>query len=295
MLKINELEIYNKLTSGASINGLAREYGVDKKKIRSIRENGKYYLNLITGEIKFTAKAIAFEEQLFHYIYNALGDDLTDLIGRAYGKPEKLLTRAIVPRLACFMIGHFKYDYSKKKSFEVKLWGWAKKKDKLVGCDENGTITQAITDILEKFQKSEVETISKNYYLDENGLPRGWNLWSVKISDEWLYYLKKYINESLKNKDFLLNKTELAQIFLNKFLKEKKETKDINLIQELNKNIKHNYMNSWVACLLIKKYGNEVFNRLYSDDKYRILYLEKSAYYNGLVPPEMEKILIEYL
>ena len=49
MAEIDELEIYNKLTSGASVKGLAKIYGCSRTRIQKIKDNGKYYLNLTTG------------------------------------------------------------------------------------------------------------------------------------------------------------------------------------------------------------------------------------------------------
>ena len=152
MLKINELEIYNKLTSGASVKGLAKIYGCSRTKIQKIKDNGKYYLNLTTGEIIFTSKAISFDEQLFHQLYVNL--EINDLKGML-GKPEIILERAVIPRLANFLMGLYGYDYSKKKSIETKLRGWANKKDKLVGCDTLGNINQQINDITLDFINNE--------------------------------------------------------------------------------------------------------------------------------------------
>ena len=152
MLKINELEIYNKLTSGASVKGLAKIYGCSRTRIQKIKDNGKYYLNLTTGEIIFTSKAISFDEQLFHQLYVNL--EINDLMGMM-GKPEIILERAVIPRLANFLMGLYGYDYNKKKSIETKLRGWAKKKDKLVGCDTLGNINQQINDITLDFINNE--------------------------------------------------------------------------------------------------------------------------------------------
>lgn len=290
MAEIDELEIYNKLTSGASINGLAREYGVDKKKIRSIRENGKYYLNLTTGEIIFTSKAISFDEQLFHQLYVNL--EINDLKGML-GKPEIILERAVIPRLANFLMGLYGYDYNKKKSIETKLRGWAKKKDKLVGCDENGAINLKIEEIQFEFICSEIIIISKNYYLDDRGLPKGWGLWYVTITDKWLYYLKDYINRLLK--DSKLTEKELKETSYNIILEKLKKTEDIELKTALKKQLELNFINSKVAYRLVKKYGDKVYSNINSNDKYRILYLDTTAFYKKLIPDEMEKILLEYI
>lgn len=153
MLKIDELEIYNKLTSGASVKGLAKIYGCSRTKIQKIKDNGKYYIDMATGELIFTAKTVTIIEQAFHnletnlILYDNLGDRKSGL----------LRDRAVVPRLASFLMSYFNMEITEKSkdSFISKLRDWKAKKIKLVGCDTLGNINQQINDITLDFINNE--------------------------------------------------------------------------------------------------------------------------------------------
>lgn len=289
MAEIDELEIYNKLTSGASVKGLAKIYGCSRTKIQKIKDNGKYYIDMATGELIFTAKTVTIIEQAFHnletnlILYDNLGDRKSGL----------LRDRAVVPRLASFLMSYFNMEITEKSkdSFISKLRDWKAKKIKLVGCDTLGNINQQINDIALDFINNEENRASDSYYIDKNGLPRGYGLWYVKITDNWLNNLKPYIYVALSNKS-ILKEQNLRNYFFSRLKKEKEKTKDENLKKDISEALKFNYINSKVSFLLVTKYGNDIYNCIKDN---RILYVETKAYYNGLVPPEMEKILLEYI
>lgn len=68
-----EEEIWKDLQRGISWNKIAKKYRVAKSTIQRIKQQGKYYLNLDTGEEEFSAKKISIERQIYHYLlYNEL-------------------------------------------------------------------------------------------------------------------------------------------------------------------------------------------------------------------------------
>lgn len=290
MISIDELEIYNQLKKGSNIKTLAKKYGISRTKVRDIKDKGRYYLNMSNNEVIFTSKSISFEEQAFHYIHS----NINSFNGCNINKPKEIIERPIVPRLTNFFTGYFdlKCDPSSKKILEKKLRGWSKKDIKLVGCNDKGIVDEEISNIFYKeFLFLEKDIISKNYYYDENSLPRGWKLWYLKISDSWLYYLKEYIDTHLDKK---LTEKELYNNIMEKILNEKKSLKNNNTesIEKINQKIKFNYINSKIAYLLVKRYGDKVYKRL---ERNRILYMDLTAYYEGLLPEGMAEVVKKYI
>lgn len=63
-----EEDIWKDLRRGMSLRAVAEKYGLKKDKVNSIKKQGKYYLNLDTGEEEFSAKKISIERQIYHYL-----------------------------------------------------------------------------------------------------------------------------------------------------------------------------------------------------------------------------------
>lgn len=63
-----EEEIWKDLQRGISWKKIADKYRVGISMIQKVKQQGKYYLNLDTGEEEFSAKKIPIERQIYHYL-----------------------------------------------------------------------------------------------------------------------------------------------------------------------------------------------------------------------------------
>lgn len=63
------LLIKQDLDLGMSLREVSKKHEVSVKVVRNVKDNGKYYLNLYTGEIVFASKSISLEEQQTHYLF----------------------------------------------------------------------------------------------------------------------------------------------------------------------------------------------------------------------------------
>lgn len=178
-----DLEIVQKHKGGASIYSLSKEYGVDKKTIQKIIKQGKYYLNLCTGEIVFTSKSISLEEQQTHYLFWFCETQNENVFKVQTDKFISKRTENF--RLSVFLDKH-----------QTTIKRWRKKKEKLVECDEGGDIAHDVYKVIPLFLAQETIVFSRyassKFYVDENGYVKGMDLWYVKVSQKWLYYLKDY-------------------------------------------------------------------------------------------------------
>lgn len=116
-----ELEIFKLLQKGKSIRQTASLLDVGVKKVRIVKEQGRFYLDLDTRDIVFTSKSIPTEEQIFHYIMNETQADFTSIVKFIDSKHSATVRR------------------------------WRNKEIKLVGCDECGNIDENILKTKEEF------------------------------------------------------------------------------------------------------------------------------------------------
>lgn len=116
-----ELEIFKLLQKGTSIRQIASLLDVGVKKVRIVKEQGRFYLDLDTKDIVFTSKAIPTEEQIFHYIMTETQADFTSIVKFIDNKHSATVRR------------------------------WRNKEIKLVGCDEQGNIDENIIEAKEEF------------------------------------------------------------------------------------------------------------------------------------------------
>lgn len=61
-MKIEE-DIWKDLRRGMSLRAVAEKYGLTRDKVNLIKKQGKYYINLDTGEEEFSAKKIPMKDR----------------------------------------------------------------------------------------------------------------------------------------------------------------------------------------------------------------------------------------
>lgn len=291
-----ELLIKKDLNLGLSWDKISNKYKVGKSTIKKIVEQGRYYLDIITGEIIFTSKKISKEEQQYNYL--CYMNDITD--GDTFSKQKNSLIskRAINPRLAVY-IGVDSRQTNR----------WSKKEKRLFGCDENGKADSELDMFGYSFMILEESTFSnKSYHIDKKGMVKGYKLWYVEVSRKWLYYIKNYIYSYIK------------------WIKVNKD-KDVNEFYEYANKIYHEdeycYINARVSVeygkWLIKQLNKYSFDYIkkaidlntkaewdMTDEDYNelnkldiniptIFYLEKDAYYTNLLSSEYKEMVSKYI
>lgn len=201
----DEYKILNALKEGLSMYQISNIFKVDKKKIKNIKENGKWYIDLATNELVFTSKKITIEEQAFYYLYKLLEEEqekssFNEYLKGNYIKERKLSStlkkKKLHLRVALWLVAGEDESINMMSS---KCNYWLNKEDKLVGYNlEVETINKEILELGEEFKKTEMEVFEKSYFYDEEvGYPRGYKLWFIDIykRPQLLYHSLKWIKE----------------------------------------------------------------------------------------------------
>lgn len=292
-----ELLIKQDLDLGLSLREVSKKHNIGMQKVRTIKDQGRYYFDMNSGEIIFSSKKTTRKEQIFHYL--CYRDEIANGGFFNFNRTKLLKNRPTNPRLADYL------GINRQNTFN-----WSKKKMKLIGCDENGNIDQDIIDEGNGFIYNENEQFLKNrpYEVDEKGYLRGYKLWYVELTPEWLYYLKNYafdyVNWNRKNKD--------------KSIKE-----FYSYTKERYRDNKYYYINTragiWLGKWIIK--SMETYNYEYiaeainlkskgwwykTDEDYEkeedmeitipsIIYIEKGAYYSDLLTSEQKAMIKNFI
>lgn len=251
---LNERDVYNDLISGLSIRNIMKKYQVSKDFVYKVKNQGKLYTNLNTGEIVFSSKKISQKEQLFHML------SLFDDNGMPYLEKQDnylIRRRRPNPRLSYYL------DVAPSQTTR-----WSKKEKRLVECDEYGRITKEYCDLAQEFLATEESKYIEGYYLDENEMVKGYKLWYATISEGWSDILRQYVE--------LYEECFSIPIFISQAKKTFTEDKLL-------------YLNTRVS-MKLSQYMS--LNGIKSFPKY--LYIETSAYEKGLVPEEYKHIVERY-
>lgn len=309
---ILELNIKNDLDNGFTWDHIVEKYNVSRTKIQKIKNNGRWYVDMSTGETVFTSKSISIHEQVFHYIASQI--ELYDKASVYIDKLKIVKDRVVAPRICNWLMGEFNISHEHRESMERKCRGWLKKDVKLVKCVD-GEVEDDIKRYACSFCCNEESTISKNYYLDENLAPRGWRLWSLKVSEDWLIYLSQYIQVYLSRG---ASESDLRDYMYKKIQEEIAEDKILYSIEGISedeikelidkkykKRLYYNFINSRVAIRVVE-YIRKVYP--YSTDEMIIsnlrtnidrrtiylnplLYMDITAYKQGLLSSEYRSIV----
>lgn len=291
-----ELLIKKDLDLGVTWSEIGKKYGVAQGTIKKIKEQGRYYFDMCSGEIVFSSKKVKIKEQQFNYL--CYMNDITDGVTLKKQSNSIISQRAINPRLAVYL-----------GVAGSQTHRWSKKEQRLFGCGKDGVADKDLKMFCCDFlTKEEIIFSQRAYYIDNAGMLRGYNLWYVDVSREWLYYLKDYIYTYM---DWI----------------EHSKVTDIKEFYEYTKNKfptdKYCYINTRVAIEYGKwfkkqltKYNFDYIKNaieLYTKaDWYmtgkdcekldsleltipRTFYLEKGAYYSNLLTSEQKDIVKQYL
>lgn len=290
-----ELLIKEDLDNGMSWVDISKKYNIGKSTIQKIKEQGRYYFEICSGEIVFSSKKVDIKEQQFNYL--CYQNQKTNGEIFEHNTNSILKNRAINTRLSVY-IGVNRSQTSR----------WSKKSIRLFGCNKSGDEDPELIMCRHDFIFRESEYLSKTYYIDDNGMLKGYKLWYVSVSKGWLYYLKDYIYAYM---DWI----------------EHSKVTDIKEFYEYTKNKfptdKYCYINTRVAIEYgrwftkqLTKYNFDYIKsaiELYTKaDWYmtvkdcekldsleltipRTFYLEKGAYYSNLLTSEQKDIVKQYL
>lgn len=273
----SDLQIKQDLDNGLGIISISKKYHIGVSRVQRVKKNGAYYKNLTDNTIVFTSKKITLEEQLFHYLTHE------NIVHNIYAnKSDMVNNRAIIPRITDFIIVYLNLGIKNRDNIERRYRRYYKKQDKFVKCNHSGIIDRYFFGVGYEFIQSEEIIIQGNYYLDDNGMPRGWGLWSIYISEDWEYYLKEYISICLK---YNFTKEKDLMIHMKNLINKRDYSKE----DKYNR-LKYNYINSIVTIRLIKRFRGEI-----NLTNNRILYMDLRAYYNKLLPEKYNKIIKTYL
>lgn len=280
------------LDLGLSWDKIAKKYRIGKSTIKNIKKQGRYYIDINTGNPVFTAKTIKKKEQQFNYL--CYKDVETNGSVFRLNNIKMFRDRAINPRLADFLGVNPSQTHR-----------WSKKEYRLVGCNEKGVVDCEITSIYGEFLFAEAQQFLKNkpYLYDEQGYLKGYKLWYANLTPELLYYAKSYA---------------FTYISWKKNHKDSKIDDFISFIQQKYKDNEYQHFNTRVGIVLGKwiiknmktysfDYIKEVIN--YSSKGWwedieekdyelilpPVLYVETEAYYSGLLNQEQMEFVKQYM
>lgn len=287
-----ELLIKQDLDKGIGILSVAKKYKVGTSKVQKVIKQGRYYLDIKTGEIIFTAKKISFEEQAFNYLCFKYGVEN----GYLYSDSGSSIIdrRAVNPRLAVYL------GVDSRQTNR-----WSKKDVRLFGCDEFGEPTEELEEYAEKFYDNEKDKFKETqYYIDDNGMVKGYRLSYITLSRHHLKHIKKYALFYIEYRNSLTKtlKENKRQFYL--MCKIKFEDDDAKFMY-INTTIGIE-LGRWILAMgekykyeYILKSINHACNNDITDPYYlevpKYFYINKRAYYSDLLSEEYKEMVAEYL
>lgn len=293
-----ELLIKQDLDLGIGILSVAKKYGVGTSKVQKVKEQGRYYFDMNSEEIVFSSKAIKIDEQRFNYI--CYHNELTNGNLFKYNNKKLFKDRAVNPRLADYL------GVSRQNTHR-----WSKKEQRLFGCNSEGIADRELLEKAQDFLLYETDRFLENrpYEVDEYGYLKGYKLWYIHLSPELLYYGKSYAYYYMNW--IKTNKDKNVRDFEN-YLKEEKYADNEYLYIDARIGV---FLGKWII-KNSKKYNQEYIERaiylkskpcwLKTDEEYieedgmdieipPVVYIEKGAYYSGLLTEEQKKLIEKYI
>lgn len=241
-----EIKILRALKEKLSYYKISQIFNMDKKRIKNIEKNGKWYIDLGTNELVFTDKKISMDKQAFYYLYylfenNSMeGIDATKTIHRKniLGRIAIWLADGEETKIKSMVVNcnnwHKEITIKEELENEEKLDKKRKKKkirkeNRLVQYDyEKEKIIKEILELGEEFKKTEMEVFEKSYFYDkETGYPKGFRLCFTDLykRTDLLYSSLGLIKEYI---DFDGAEEEYRLIMLIKIYNEKTENKPVD-------------------------------------------------------------------
>ena len=175
-----DLQIKELLDQKKTIKEISKLMGVNHKVVEKVKKQGRYYLDIKSGEIIFTSKKISFEEQAFNYICFKYGVENGYLY--ALSGSKIIQTRSANPRLAVYIGVNSSQTHR-----------WSKKDMRLFEVDEQGEVIESLEDYAVEFELTEKDKFKETqYYIDDNGMVKGYRLSYITLSRYHLKHIKKY-------------------------------------------------------------------------------------------------------
>lgn len=293
-LKIKEL-----LEEKKTIKQISELLNVNHKVVEKVKKQGRYYLDIKSGELIFSSKKVSFEEQAFNYLCFKYGVEN----GYLYSDSGSSIIdrRAVNPRLAAYL------GVDSRQTNR-----WSKKDVRLFGCDEFGKPTDELEEYAEKFYDDEKNKFKETqYYIDENGMVRGYKLSYVTVSEAHLSHVKKFALFYVEWRNKIRGEKENRRLFFSeckkKFGEDEKEMKFLYINTVLGIEL-----GRWILKMLDKynyKYITDSINHACKpiwewteeDETKDVLYVpttfytNKKAYYSDLLSDEYKAMVREYM
>ena len=287
-----DLQIKELLDQKKTIKEISKLMGVNHKVVEKVKKQGRYYLDIKSGEIIFTSKKISFEEQAFNYICFKYGVENGYLY--ALSGSKIIQTRSANPRLAVY-IGVDPRQTNR----------WSKKDMRLFEVDEQGEVIESLEDYAVEFELTEKDKFKETqYYIDDNGMVKGYRLSYITLSRYHLKHIKKYALFYIEYRNSLTQtlKENKRQFYL--MCKIKFEDDDAKFMY-INTTIGIE-LGRWILAMgekykyeYILKSINHACNNDITDPYYlevpKYFYINKRAYYSDLLSEEYKEMVAEYL
>lgn len=287
-----DLQIKELLDQKKTIKEISKLMGVNHKVVEKVKKQGRYYLDIKTGEIIFTSKKISFEEQAFNYICFKYGVENGYLY--ALSGSKIIQTRSANPRLAVYIGVNSSQTHR-----------WSKKDMRLFEVDEQGEVVESLEDYAVEFELTEKDKFKETqYYIDDNGMVKGYRLSYITLSRYHLKHIKKYALFYIEYRNSLTQtlKENKRQFYL--MCKIKFEDDDAKFMY-INTTIGIE-LGRWILAMgekykyeYILKSINHACNNDVTDPYYlevpKYFYINKRAYYSDLLSEEYKEMVAEYL
>lgn len=287
-----DLQIKELLDQKKTIKEISKLMGVNHKVVEKVKKQGRYYLDIKTGEIIFTSKKISFEEQAFNYICFKYGVENGYLY--ALSGSKIIQTRSANPRLAVYIGVNSSQTHR-----------WSKKDMRLFEVDEQGEVVESLEDYAVEFELTEKDKFKETqYYIDDNGMVKGYRLSYITLSRYHLKHIKKYALFYIEYRNSLTQtlKENKRQFYL--MCKIKFEDDDAKFMY-INTTIGIE-LGRWILAMgekykyeYILKSINHACNNDVTDPYYlevpKYFYINKRAYYGDLLSEEYKEMVAEYL
>ena len=287
-----DLQIKELLDQKKTIKEISKLMGVNHKVVEKVKKQGRYYLDIKSGEIIFTSKKISFEEQAFNYICFKYGVENGYLY--ALSGSKIIQTRSTNPRLAVY-IGVNSSQTHRKRNQDLGVFEE----------DEQGEVIESLEDYAVEFELTEKDKFKETqYYIDDNGMVKGYRLSYITLSRYHLKHIKKYALFYIEYRNSLTQtlKENKRQFYL--MCKIKFEDDDAKFMY-INTTIGIE-LGRWILAMgekykyeYILKSINHACNNDVTDPYYlevpKYFYINKRAYYGDLLSEEYKEKVAEYL
>lgn len=285
-----ELLIKQDLDDGIGMLSIAKKYGVGTSMVQKVKKQGKYYLDIKSGEIIFSAKKISFEEQAFNYLcfkYEDSGYLYTDT------DSSTICSKKATSRLSVYL------NVSRSQTTR-----WANKSQRLFEVDENGEVSDALEEYSMEFEKTEKDKFrDRQYYIDEFGLLKGYKLAYIMVSPYHLRHVVKYATLYIDYINSLNGKRERKIMYYTMC---KREYADDDGKYLFINSVVGKELGRWMLKMLEKYSYKYIMQSIRHACDYEnmmieylavphIFYFRKKAYYDNLLTEEQKKMVEEYI